>query len=85
MTKDDLMQMAREAKCGHESMTLDWIPPDGLEQFANAVLERAAMECEDTDIEEARGMSYYAQLGDAGATRDSIASAIRALKIPEGE
>lgn len=61
------------------------VPITWFEQFANLVsqetLESAAKECEDTDIEEDRsGMSYYAQLGDASATRASIAAAIRNLK-----
>ena len=34
---DDILRMAREAECGHESMTLNWIPPDGLERFAALV------------------------------------------------
>lgn len=46
MNKEEFMQMARDSDCGHESMTLDWIPPDGLERFASAILERAAVECE---------------------------------------
>lgn len=60
---------------------------DGFEEipgffaFINAILERAAVECLNTDtVEASGGMSYYAQLGDASATRDAIAEAIRALK-----
>lgn len=74
MTKDDLMQMAREAGGAplvEGTNTLLFSPID-VERFANAILERAAVECESTpDWVETRG---YEQ-----------ASKIRALKIPEGE
>lgn len=67
---DDILRMAREAECGHESMTLKWIPPYGLERFAALVRaderEKCAQMCEDT---------FY---GDAGELNHELASAIRA-------
>lgn len=82
ITKDEMKQIARE--CGllrtHPGMAVE------LAAFTNAILERAAVECEETDLEEAKGgNTYYAQLGDAQATRDSISVAIRALKINTGD
>lgn len=98
MTKDEMMQMARDAgfrvwvSDSEFSKGVVLAQPvgnycqDNLMEFANAILERAASECDETDIEEARGgPTYYAQLGDAGATRDAIENAIRAMKIKEGE
>ena len=41
-------------------------------------VEKAAKAAEDTDTVEARE-TYYAQLGDAGATRRAIAASIRSL------
>lgn len=44
MDRDDVIRMAREADCGHEAMTLEWIAPDGLERFAQLVAAQAAAE-----------------------------------------
>lgn len=44
MNQEDILKMAREADCGHESMTLDWIAPDGLERFAALVAAKAAQD-----------------------------------------
>lgn len=71
MTKDELMQMARDAKCGHESMTMDWIPPDGLERLANAILERAAV-----NFDNHQWIDIFT---------DEAAEEIRAMKIREGD
>lgn len=57
MTKDELMKMARDAgiqagfdyefRGGYESMPLlEKEPVMQIERFANAILERAAVECE---------------------------------------
>lgn len=50
---------------------------DQMRQMFEAATELAAKLVEDTDVVEARD-SQYAQLGDAAATRDAIAAAIRA-------
>lgn len=43
-----------------------------------AATERAAKVAEDTDVVDVQGPnSYYCQLGDAAATRDACAAAIR--------
>lgn len=44
MNQEDILKMAREADCGHESMTLDWIAPNGLERFAALVAAKAAQD-----------------------------------------
>lgn len=44
MNQEDILKMAREADCGHESMTLDWITPNGLERFAALVAAKAAQD-----------------------------------------
>lgn len=48
---------------------------------ANAALDAAVLAVEDTEIVEKTGNTYYAQLGDAGATRKACAEAVRALKV----
>lgn len=48
---------------------------------ANAALDAAVLAVEDTEIVENTGNTYYAQLGDAGATRKACAEAVRALKV----
>lgn len=85
MTKDDLMQMARDAGLlfnedrGHPVARARH--QERMERFANAILERAAVECHQNvarmsnDID---GTAFYIATGQC-------AKAIRALKIPEGE
>jgi len=35
MTKEEIIELARKANCGHEAIDLKWICPDNLETFAN--------------------------------------------------
>lgn len=45
MTKDDIIEMAREAGCGHEALDLHWVCPENLEAFAKLVAEKERKEC----------------------------------------
>jgi hypothetical protein len=45
MTREELIRMAREAGCGFESITLNWICPDNLERFAALVAAAEREEC----------------------------------------
>jgi hypothetical protein len=40
MTKEEIIEMARKANCGHETMDLQWICPDNLEAFAKLIAEK---------------------------------------------
>ena len=40
MTKEEIIELAREANCGHETMDLRWICPDNLEVFAKLIAEK---------------------------------------------
>lgn len=62
MNKEELQKMAREAGC---PTWFGVVPMEFVENFANAILERAAVECE---------QEYYS---DAGK---ELAEAVRALK-----
>jgi hypothetical protein len=42
ISPQDIIEMARQAGCGHESITLDWICPENIEAFAKLVEERTA-------------------------------------------
>lgn len=46
----------------------------------NAGLEEAKQTAEECDVVEAKGNTYYAQLGDAAATQRGIVAAIESLK-----
>ena len=43
MDREQVIRMARDADCGHESIDLRWISPENLERFA-ALIEAAATE-----------------------------------------
>ena len=43
MDREQVIRIAREADCGHESIDLRWIAPKNLERFA-ALIEAAATE-----------------------------------------
>lgn len=43
MDREQVIRMARDADCGHESIDLRWIAPKNLERFA-ALIEAAATE-----------------------------------------
>ena len=43
MDREQVIRMARDADCGHESIDLRWISPENLERFA-AIIEAAATE-----------------------------------------
>lgn len=75
MTKDDVMKMASEA-----GFWIDERSEDLISRFANAVLERAAVECDDKNQVRAEG-----GFPREAACARSLAIEIRALKIPEGE
>jgi len=45
MTKEEIIDLAREANCGHETMDLQWICPDNLEAFAKLIAEKEREEC----------------------------------------
>ena len=45
MTEEEIIEMARKANCGHETMDLQWICPDNLEAFAKLVAEKEREEC----------------------------------------
>ena len=47
--------------------------------------EEAARVVEDCEVAEAKGDTYYAQLGDASATLDAAAAELRALAAREKE
>lgn len=54
----------------------------GYFEGRTVALEAAEKAVRDTDIVEARhGQTYYAQLGDAAATREACAEAVRALSV----
>lgn len=91
MKHDEILGMARKADCGHESMTLDWIAPEGLSAFAKlveqATLERAAKVCSDMADKALNGGIYIESTGkDAAHSYGQAQSAklaelaIRALK-----
>lgn len=84
MTKDELMQMARDAgfmfhDAGY-APTLHTLPKEYsdkcFDRFARGILERAAAACEAVTH-----MSAAAH----GDLRDGCAASVRALKIKEGE
>jgi hypothetical protein len=54
MTQDEIIEMAREAGCGHEAVDLHWVCPENLEAFAKLVAakerEACAKECEHTAL-----------------------------------
>ena len=77
ITKDELMQMARESGlefCEEESAHSVYV---SLAQFTNAILERAAVESERT------ARMHAAQTGRE--IQDEISHRIRALKINTGD
>lgn len=94
ITKDELMQMAREA--GMEEMhqfrspTLYTFKQDDLESMFNAILERAAVEL---DVDEAKCMDNaktdFSEAKAAwhswGAATRQSAKRVRALKINTGD
>ena len=41
MDREQVIRMARDADCGHESIDLRWISPENLERFA-ALIEASA-------------------------------------------
>jgi len=41
MTQDEIIEMARQAGCGHEALDLHWVCPENLEAFAKLVEEKA--------------------------------------------
>ena len=45
MTKEEILELARKANCGHESMDLQWICPDNLEAFAKLIAEKEREAC----------------------------------------
>jgi len=45
MTKEEILELARKANCGHESMDLQWIYPDNLEAFAKLIAEKEREAC----------------------------------------
>lgn len=81
MTQDELMQMASEAGMEPSATAVKalstTVPIEWLEQFANAILERAAVEL---DAKQSRELAktYVTAYGKSAAT-------IRALKINTGE
>ena len=80
--RDELLKMAREAgfECNESRTAINAlgksVPVVWVESFANAILERAALEC-DRQSEEYGGQDYYA-IGCYEA-----AAAVRALKTKE--
>ena len=77
ITKEELMQMARESGlefCEEESAHSVYV---SLAQFTNAILERAAVESERT------ARMHAAQTGRE--IQDEISHRIRALKINTGD
>ncbi len=88
MTRDDIIRMARGA--GATPYTNRHYPdrpthtfnPEQLERFAALVAAHEREECakvaEDDDYTVDQVPGYYAQLGDARATAQNIAAAIRA-------
>lgn len=54
-----------------------------LSEVLQRAIEEAARRVRDTDQEEAKSATYYAQLGDAAATREACAEAIEAMLDPE--
>jgi hypothetical protein len=40
MTQDEIIEMARQAGCGHEALDLRWVCPENLEAFAKLVAEK---------------------------------------------
>jgi hypothetical protein len=41
MTQDEIIEMAREAGCGHETVNLRWVCPENLEAFVKLVEDAA--------------------------------------------
>jgi hypothetical protein len=42
---DEIIEMARQAGCGHEALDLHWVCPENLEAFAKLVAEHEREEC----------------------------------------
>lgn len=59
MTSEEILRLAREADCGHESMLLVWIPPVGLLRFAELVAAAEREAC-------AKVCDHYATALDGG-------------------
>lgn len=80
MTKDELMQLASKSGLtyldGSTRADFNVDISEQLTEFANAILERAA-----TDCEAVTHMSAAAH----GDLRDACAKSVRSLKIKEGE
>ena len=56
MTQDEIIEMAREAGCGHEALDLHWVCPENLEAFAKLVAAKERefwIEQGKVDVEEA--------------------------------
>lgn len=91
ITKDELMQMAREAGMKEmqqfRSPTLYTFKKDDLESMFNAILERAAVECE----EKAKSLWATAEMMEnelmekVGDGARECCESIRALKINTGD
>jgi hypothetical protein len=47
MTKDEIIEMARQAGCGHEAIDLHWVYPENLEAFAKLVAQHERESCID--------------------------------------
>jgi hypothetical protein len=65
----------------------DWTPlvTAQLVRALREAVEEAARRVRDTDQEEAKGDTYYAQLGDAAATREACAKAVEAMLTDEAD
>lgn len=82
MTKDEIVQLAHDADCGHVNIFGDRAAAiERLSKFAQLVAAKERDACamlatdEDCIVE---GGGYYDQLGDARATAENIADCIRA-------
>jgi hypothetical protein len=66
----EIIEMARQAGCGHEALDLHWVCPENLEAFAKLVADKKHEElyrlAEDAPVR-----------GDARETRQNILHAIR--------
>ena len=45
MTQDEIIEMARQAGCGHEAIDLHWVYPENLEAFAKLVAQHEREAC----------------------------------------
>jgi hypothetical protein len=70
MNKDEIIDMAKQAGCGHEAIDLHWVYPENLEAFAKLVAQHERDVC-----------AYQAGIALLGADRglsNRVDQAIRA-------